>query len=63
MFINYAKFQKSLIVEQFQGNYLKQTTIVKQSINVLSFDAFKQAVDIRRSVLISICVKTGDGCQ
>ena len=25
MNVNYAKFQKSLIVEQFQGNYLKGT--------------------------------------
>ena len=24
MNVHYAKFQKSLIVEQFQGNYLKQ---------------------------------------
>ena len=25
MNVDYAKFQKSLIVEQFQGNYLKQS--------------------------------------
>ena len=26
MNVHYAKFQKSLIVEQFQGNYLKDST-------------------------------------
>ena len=31
MNVHYAKFQKSLIVEQFQGNYLKSKVVYKAS--------------------------------
>ena len=35
MNVHYAKFQKSLIVEQFQGNYLKERFDIKT--NFLTF--------------------------
>ena len=38
MNVNHAKFQKSLIVEQFQGNYLRPLN----SIMVWSANSYKQ---------------------
>ena len=36
MNVNYAKFPKSLIVEQFQGNYLKSFLMKKHYFKVVS---------------------------
>ena len=36
MNVHYAKFQKSLIVEQFQGNYLKSTVLLRPTERFLA---------------------------
>ena len=38
MNVHYAKFQKSLIVEQFQGNYLNSTSNVLKKDNFANKD-------------------------
>ena len=46
MNVNYAKFQKSLMVEQFQGNYLKlYVSFSQQSSRLLSQSARARAPD------------------